>query len=113
HSRVERGEFALQPLEVRDVEVVRRLVEEEEIRVAAQRASERRARQLAAREGAERAVEVVLSEAEPTYDRSRVVAPRVAAGMLEPRLCLGVAVQRRLRVVSRRHRLLEALQLSL
>ena len=38
HRRVERRELALQPLEVRDVEVVRRLVEEEQIRIATERA---------------------------------------------------------------------------
>ena len=113
HGRVERGELALEPLEVRDVEVVRGLVEEEQIGVAAERAGERGARQLAARERAQRAVEVLLREAEPAHDRGRAVAPRVAAGVLEPRLRLGVAVQRRLRVVALRHRLLEPPELVL
>ena len=43
---VERLQLALEPLEALDVEVVRRLVEEQQIRVAAERARERGARQL-------------------------------------------------------------------
>ena len=65
HGRVERGELALEPLEVRDVEVVRRLVEQEQVGVAAERARERGARQLAARERAQRAVEVLLAKPSP------------------------------------------------
>src|SRR5262249_39534663 len=59
------------------------------------------------------AVEVVLREAEPADDRRRTVAPGVSAGMLEPRLRLGVAIQRRLHVVAFRHGLLEAAKLLL
>ena len=47
---VERAELVLEPLEARDVEVVRRLVEEQQVGVAAERARERGARQLAAGE---------------------------------------------------------------
>ena len=52
-ARVERRELVLEPLEARDVEVVRRLVEEQQVGVAAERARERRARQLAAGERVE------------------------------------------------------------
>jgi len=48
HRCVERRELALEPLEVGDVEVVGGLVEEEKVRIAAQRAGERGARQLPA-----------------------------------------------------------------
>ena len=96
HRRVERLQLALEPLEARDVEVVRRLVEQQQVGIAAERACERRARQLAAGERAERPVEVLVREAEPAQRRRRVVAPAVAARVLEPRLRLGVAVQRRL-----------------
>ena len=113
HGRVERGELPLEPFEIRDVEMVRRLVEEKQVGVAAERAGERGARQLAARERAQRPVEIVLREAEPAHDRGRVIAPAVAAGVLEPRLRLGVAVERRLRVISLRHLAFEAAQLVL
>ena len=48
--------------------------------------AERGARQLAARERVERAVEVVVAEAEPAQRRRGAVAPGPAAGVLEPRL---------------------------
>ena len=68
HRSVERGELTLEPLEVRHVEVVGGLVEEEQVGVAAERAGERGARQLAAGERPQRAVEVLLREAEPAHD---------------------------------------------
>ena len=113
HGGVERLQLALEPLEAGDVEVVRRLVEEEQVGVAAERARERRARQLAARERAQRPVEVVVGEAEPAEDGGRTVAPAVAAGVLEARLRGRVAVQRRLVVDAAGHRLLEGAQLAL
>ena len=106
-------ELLLEPLEVLDVEVVRRLVEQQQVGVAGERAGQRGARQLAAGEGRQRPVEVALREAEPAQRRRRPVAPGVAAGVLEPRLGLGVAPQRRLVVVAGRHRLLEPGQLLL
>ena len=48
--RVEAHQVLLEPLERGDVEVVGRLVEQQQVGVAGQRAAERRARQLAARE---------------------------------------------------------------
>ena len=113
HRRVERLQLALEPLEARDVEVVRRLVQQQQVGVAAERARERRARQLAAREGAQRPVEALVCEAEAAHDRGRVVAPAVAARVLEPGLRLGVAVHRQLVVDAARHRLLELRQLLL
>src|SRR5262249_7953631 len=100
-------------LEARNVQMVRRFVEQEQIRVAAERARERRPRELAAREGAQLPVELLLGEAETADDRRRMVAPAVAAGVLQPRLRLGVAVQRRLVVRAGGHRLLEARKLLL
>ena len=113
HGRVERSELPLEPLEIRDVEVVRGLVEQERIGVAAERAGERGAGQLAAGERPQRTVEILLREAKPAHDRGRTVAPGVTTGVLEPCLCLRVAVQRRLRVVALRHRLLEPPELLL
>ena len=81
---VDRLELALEPLEVLHVEVVRRLVEQEEIRASGERARERGARQLAARERPERPVEVLVGEAEPAHRSGGSVAPRPAAGVLEP-----------------------------
>ena len=104
---VERRQLGLEPLEARDVEVVRRLVEEEQVGVATERARERRARQLAAGERVEQAVEIGVREAEAARDRADALAPRVAAGVLEPRLRLGVATQRLRAVVAGGHRLLE------
>ena len=55
----------------------------------------------------------LVGEAEPAHDRGRAVAPAVAAGVLEARLRLGVAVERRLVVRAAGHRLLERAQLVL
>ena len=80
---VEPDERPLEPLEPLDVEVVRRLVEEQQVGVAGQRACERGARQLAAGERVEPPVELVVGEAEAAQRRERALAPRVAAGVLE------------------------------
>ena len=113
HAGVERLQLALQPLEARDVEVVRRLVEQDQVGVAAERARQRGARQLPARERGERTVEVDLREAQPAHDGVRALAPRVAPGVLEPRLRFAVAAERRRVVRAGAHRLLEPPQLLL
>ena len=97
HRRVEVGELLLEPLQGGDVEVVRRLVEEQQVGVAAERPRERGARQLAAGERPQRTVEVLVAEAEAAQDGRLVVAPAVAPGVLEPALRFGVAPQRRRR----------------
>src|SRR5262249_59763563 len=53
---VERLQFLLEPLEARHVEVVGRLVEQQQIRVAYERARERGARELTSGEGLQRPV---------------------------------------------------------
>ena len=93
HGRVDRLELALEPLEVLDVEVVRRLVEEDRSGLPGERACERRAGQLAARERAERAVEVVVGESEAAHRCGCAIAPRPASRVLEPRLRLGIATE--------------------
>ncbi len=113
HGRVERGQLALEPLEALHVEVVRRLVEEEQVGIGRERPRERRACELAAREGIERAVEVGVTEPEAAQDRRGPVAPGPASGVLEPRLRLAVAAERRRGVVAGRHRLLEPRELLL
>ena len=113
HAGVERRELPLEPLEALDVEVVGRLVEQQEVGVARERAGERGARELAARERLQRPVEVGVGEPEPAHDGARAVAPVVAAGVLEAGLYPRVAAEHRGVVVAGRHRLLEAAQLLL
>ena len=95
-------ELLLEPLDRGHVEVVRRLVEQQQVGAARERACERRARQLAAGERVEAAVEVGVGEAEPAQDGGRAVAPVVAASVLEARLGLAVAPQGLRRVVAAR-----------
>ena len=109
---IDRLELAFEPLEVLDVEVVRRLVEQEQVGAAGEGACERRPRQLPARERAERPVEVVIGEAEAANGRGCPVAPGPAARMFELRLRLRVPPQRRRVVRALRHRLLEAPELG-
>ena len=113
NGRVQPDERPLQPLEPLDVEVVGRLVEQEQVGIARQRTRQRRPRQLAAGERLERTVELVVGESEPAQRRERVLAPGIAAGVLEPRLGLRVPRQRLLPVVAGRHRILQAAQLLL
>jgi hypothetical protein len=87
---------ALEPLEAVLVEVVRRLVEQEEVGPREQHGRERRSRRLAARERDERAVEI---DAEPEL-RAHSGGSRVevaAAQREEPSECCFVAVGQRLR----------------
>ena len=94
--RVEPDEVVLEPLERLDVEVVGRLVEQQQVGARGEHPRERGPGQLTAREAAERAVELVVAEAEPAQGRLDAVAPAIAAGGLQPRLGVGVGVQRRL-----------------
>ena len=113
HDRgVERHERLLKPLERLDVEVVRRLVEQQQVRVAGERAGKRGARELAAGERLQRAVEVVLVvEAQAAHHRGRAVAPGPAAGVVQARLRARVRVEGGLVAVG--HRLREARQVLL
>ncbi len=110
---IDRRQLALEPFEALDVEMVGRLVEQEQIGVAGERAAERGSGQLAARERRELAVEIVVAEPEAAEHRRRAVAPVPAAGMLEPRLRCAVAAHRRVVVDAARHRLLELAELLL
>ena len=62
---VDRGQLPLEPLEAVDVEMVRRLVEEQQVGVAGEGSAERGAGQLSAGEGGELPVEIVVAEPEP------------------------------------------------
>ena len=64
HRSVERAEPVLQPLEAPHVEMVRRLVEQQEVGIAGQRTAERRAGQLSTGERVQLAVEVLVAKAE-------------------------------------------------
>jgi hypothetical protein len=81
----------LEPFDRLDVEVVRRLVEQQQVRLRGERTCERCPCQLAAGERVERPLEVGVAEAEAAHDRRRALAPVVAPGMLESRLRRGVA----------------------
>ena len=112
-GRVDRRQLLLEPLHRLHVQVVRGLVQQEQVRAAGERARERCTGQLSAGERLEAPVEVGVGEAEAAEDGGRVVAPAVAARMLEPRLRLAVAAQRLGSVVAACHRLLEPAQLPL
>ncbi len=93
HDRcVEVDEVALQPLERGDVEVVGRLVEEDEVGARGQHPGKRGAGQLATREGRDLALGGGLVEAEPAQHGENAVAPAVAAAVVEALLGGGVGV---------------------
>jgi len=104
---VECLQVGLEPLERGDVEVVGGLVKQEQVGVAGERARERGARQLAAREGREPAVELALVEPESPDGGQGTIAPVVAAAQLEALLGPPVGGQRWLVVPSLGHGLLE------
>ena len=110
---VERLQLALQPLEALDVEVVRGLIEQQQVGVAAERTRKRGTCQLAAGERLQPAVEMLVAKTEAAQDRRRALAPVVASRMLEPRLRLAVAAHRRVGVIALRHRLFEPPELVL
>ena len=113
HRCVEPDERPLEPLEPLDVEMVRRLVEQQQVGIARQRPRQRRARQLAAGERRELPVELRVLEPEPAERRERVLAPGVPARVLEPSLRSRVARKRLLPVVAGRHRRLQPPELLL
>ena len=110
---VERRQLLLEPLDRGHVEMVRRLVEEEQVRLTGEGARQRGAGELAPRERLEVAFEIRIGEPEAAEDARRAVAPAVAACVLEPRLGLAIATQGLRRVIASGHRLLEAAQLLL
>ena len=113
HRRVQRLELAFEPLQARDVEVVRRLVQQEQVRVPGQGACERRARELSSGERVEPPVEIRVDETEPSHGGRDPIAPPPAAGVLESCLRRGVVTERCLVVGAARHRLLEPAEIGL
>ncbi len=115
YGRIELLQVPLQPLQRRDVEVVGRLVEQQQIGARRQRPGERGAGQLSTREGRERPRRRlgIGLEAETAQHGEHVVAPAVSAGRLELLLGPCVGLHRRLVVIAGRHRSLEPLELAL
>ena len=111
--RIERRELVLEPLEALDVEVVRRLVEQQQVGVDRERAREGRAGQLSAGEARERPVEVLVAEAEAAKRPRGTLAPGPATRVLELPLRVRVAPQRPLVVRAGGHLALEAPELLL
>src|SRR5688572_17852635 len=91
--------------------MVRGLVEEQKIGIPGESPGERGPGELASREACEWAVEVVGSEAEPARRCSRLIAPVVAASVLEPGLGLSVVAERIGVVRARGHGVLETFEL--
>src|SRR6185436_13697889 len=94
-------------------EVIRRLVEEEQVRASRECSRQRRARQLSTGERPQRTIELVVREAEAADGRGSAITPCPSARVLELRLRLGVAPQRDVVVRAVRHRVLEPPELSL
>ena len=95
---VEADERLLEPLEALDVEVVRRLVEQQQVGVGAERAAERGARQLAAGERPQRPVEVVAPRSralEAPMPRARASSSRRRARAAPASPSSGAASARR------------------
>ena len=114
HDRcIERRELLLEPFEALDVEVVRGLVEQEQVGLDGERPREGGPRELAAGEGLELPVEIRVAKAEPSRRACRMIAPAPAARVLEPRLRVGVAAERLLVVGTAGHLALELTQLFL
>ena len=88
------GEERLEPLHRVDVEVVGRLVQQEEVGVGEERARQGDARELAAREGEQAALQHVVREAEALDDPAQAVAIPVASGSLEAPLQLLIRLHR-------------------
>ena len=110
---LELDQIALQPLQRGDVEMVRGLVEQQQVGAGGERTSKRGAGQLAAGEGREPPPRRLLAETETAEHGEDVVAPAVAAAGFEPLLRRGVGAHRLLVGLALRHRLLQARQLRL
>ncbi len=91
---VERLELSFEPFETLDVEMVRRFVEKEQVRINRERAGKRCARQLPTGERLELSLEVVVAEAEPTRRLGDTVTPVPASGVLQASLCVRVPPKR-------------------
>ena len=83
-------EVLLEPLERIEVEVVRRLVEQEEVRIGDDQAGERGARLLATGQARRRPDPLVPGEAKAAQRRLDALVQRVPAQDLEPMLEIGV-----------------------
>ena len=101
------GQLALEPIEALEVEMVGRLVEQQNVWLGRQGARECGAGQLAPGERRQLAVHVAVFEAEATQDRLDVHAPAVATSLVERELRIRVGVHGGIRMVAASHRGLE------
>ena len=92
-----------------EIEVVRRLVEQQHVGLRAKRARQRGARELPSRERRERSREIILRESETPQVGPRALAPAVPASRFELLLSARVA-REQLRTMVVAHLLLELLQ---
>ena len=106
----ERRELILEPLQRAQVEVVRRLVEQQQVGLRREHARERRAGQLHARERSERPVGVFDLEAQAAQDFLEARPPGVAADRFELGLRVCVRAQDVVGVLARGHAALEVAQ---
>jgi len=111
---VEVDEVGLEPLQRGDVEVVGRLVEQQQVGLGRQRPRQRGSRQLAAGERRERPLGLLGVEAEPAQNGQHLVAPAVAAAGFESLLRGRIGAHRLLvGATPLRHLPLQPLQLHL
>ena len=110
---VEVDEVALEPFQRGNVEVVRRLVEQQQVGAGGEGTGQRGPGQLAAGEGRELSRGRLLAEAEAAEHGEDVVAPAVAAARFEPLLRRRVGPHRLLVGGAGAHRRLQARQLGL
>ena len=101
------GQLAFKPIEALEVEMVGRLVEQQNVWLGRQGARECGAGQLAPGERRQLAVHVAVFEAEATQDRLDVHAPAVATSLVERELRIRVGVHGGIRMVAASHRGLE------
>src|SRR5690349_4209474 len=110
---IELRQRLLEPFERREIEMVRRFVEQQQVRVSGERACERGPGQLTAREASQRPLEVgVRTETEARERTESPITPAVAPRVLEPRLGIRVACERCAVVGAGGHLMLESRQLG-
>ena len=95
HAALVRGEEALEPAERLEIQVVGRLVEQQEIGAEQEQARQRRSHAPSAREFGERSMDLVGPEAEPAEDHLGLGLEPIAAQCLEAVLDLAIACRRR------------------
>ena len=83
HRAGELEQVVFQPLDAGDVEVVRRLVEQQQVGRVDEQLGERDPRPLAAAKAVDRLLEILVVEADAVQRGLQLVPPRVAAELVE------------------------------